>query len=379
MRISANKGRWANGPSTTRKWLTGLAAVAVLLGIGSSTAYAQFTCTANSVVPQINRAEGEAELEGDYVLTCTGGVSTPSGLPIPQVNITLSLNTTINSIKVGSGNVSEALLLIDEPFPNNNVVPAGDQAGEGQTVGQLGCLANNVTNCAMNSLGSGVGSSGSYNGTPGQYNVFQGVQTSPNTITWTGVPLDAPGDNIRIVRITNIRANAAQLGPGAGDMPNVIQATIGITGSESVLITTPEQVVGEVITGLGSSLAPGPGSFPACSGGGGTFTVSAAEQFSTAFLVQNYNQTITPFDDTYSPDDTSSNANQNVPGFSYGTESGLRLDSFARGRDVCRSGRKRRARNPRHSAPTHLDGRRGGERELVGAELCLLDRQLWIR
>ena len=325
MRISANTACRENGPWNIRKWLPGVAAAAVLLGIGSSTAYAQFTCEPISE-PTLNRAEGQAELVGDYVLQCTGGTATNAGQPIPQVTITLQLNTSITSRIVGSGNVSEALLLIDEPFPSNNVVPAGDESGEGQTVGQLGCLASNFTNCAITSLGSGIGATGSYNGTPGHYNVFQGVQTNANTITFTGVPLDPSGGNVRIVRITNLRANASQLGTPTEDMPLEIDGVVSVFGSELVDLISPEATLGLTTSGLGSALAPGPASLAQCVTASSTITVSAAEQYATAFLTQNYNQTITPFDDAYSPDDTSPNANQNVPGFTYGTESGLRLD-----------------------------------------------------
>src|SRR5580658_5509337 len=103
MRISANIGCRDTGASNFRKWLPSLVAAAVLLGISSSTAYAQFTCTPTGS-PNLNRAEGEAELQGDYVLSCNGGSPTPFGQPIPQVNITIQLNTSINSRVVGSGN-----------------------------------------------------------------------------------------------------------------------------------------------------------------------------------------------------------------------------------------------------------------------------------
>src|SRR5271170_5150685 len=70
-----------------RKWLLALAVVGLLLGVSSSTAYAQvggnsFTCAATAV-PNIVRAEGIAELMGDVILNCTGGTPTVAGLPIP--------------------------------------------------------------------------------------------------------------------------------------------------------------------------------------------------------------------------------------------------------------------------------------------------------
>src|SRR6202020_3232446 len=89
--------------------------------------------------------------------------------------------------------VSGAGILIDEPFPSATPVPSTATPTPGGTVGQLGCLAINNTNCAITSTGPGVGSAGSYNGTAGHYNIFQGVQNGVNAISWTGVPIDAPG------------------------------------------------------------------------------------------------------------------------------------------------------------------------------------------
>ena len=104
-----------------RKWLLALAAVGLLLGIGSSAANAQtsgtFTCTATAGVPNIVRSEGLTELLGDLVLNCTGGIPTAGGSPIPLQNVQVTINTNITSRLINSSNVSEALLLIDEPFP----------------------------------------------------------------------------------------------------------------------------------------------------------------------------------------------------------------------------------------------------------------------
>ena len=84
-----------------RKWLLAFAVVALLLGMGSSanaqTQNAAFACTANAGVPPIVRAEGIAELVGDLILNCTGGTFTPGGLPIPQSNVQIFLNTNVTS------------------------------------------------------------------------------------------------------------------------------------------------------------------------------------------------------------------------------------------------------------------------------------------
>ncbi len=175
---------------------------------------------------------GITELLGDLDFWCTGGSPTPAGQPIPLQNVQISINTNITSRIVGAGNISEALLMIDEPFPSANVVPVGTAPGVGQTVGQLGCLANNNTNCAITSVGFGVGATGSYNGTAGHFNIFQGVQNGVNAIAWTGVPIDAPATaGTRVIRITNIRANAFQLGVSSTLVPTQISEIIAVNGS----------------------------------------------------------------------------------------------------------------------------------------------------
>ena len=108
-----------------RKWLLAFAAAALMLGLGTS-AYAQgataFVCQATAGNPNIVRAEGVTELVGDLVLNCTGGAPTAVGVPIPLSTVQISLNTNVTSRLTGGGfsdgNVTEALLTIDEPFPD---------------------------------------------------------------------------------------------------------------------------------------------------------------------------------------------------------------------------------------------------------------------
>ena len=86
-----------------RKWLYALAMAAVTVGL-SVPANAQggaILCTA-STVPTLVRAQGYAELVGDYVLTCTGGTPTPASTSattgiVPSVNIQVFLSTNITS------------------------------------------------------------------------------------------------------------------------------------------------------------------------------------------------------------------------------------------------------------------------------------------
>jgi hypothetical protein len=100
-----------------RRWFYALAVVALLAGLAVpvSAQAPPFTCSTSVTVAPVVRAEGYTELVGDLVLNCTGGVPTAIGLPIPQVNFTVFLNTNITSRLVAAGLFNEALLIVDEP------------------------------------------------------------------------------------------------------------------------------------------------------------------------------------------------------------------------------------------------------------------------
>src|SRR5205085_1304354 len=122
-------------------------------------------CTLNAGVPPIVRADGLSELIADAVLTCSGGVAGQS----TPVNLSAFLNVSITSRLVN--NATEALLLIDDPPP--------------------GLLS------------------------PGA-NVFRATQAGANQVVWSGVPVVAPGPGkTRLLRITNVRGNASQIGAGS--------------------------------------------------------------------------------------------------------------------------------------------------------------------
>ena len=338
-----------------RKWILALVAVGLLLGIGSSTANAQgINCSVSSGVPATLRAEGITELTGDLVLSCTSPAGTPGatiggtpgGVAIPQYNVQISINTNLTSRIVGTGNISEALLMIDEPYPGNPPVPANPQATLPTTnpVVQRGCLANNNTNCAILSQGSGgIGATGNYNGGVGHPNMFQGVQNGVNSIAWTGVPIDPPGSNgTRVIRITNIRANAFQLGVSSTLIPTQINETITVSPPQNITINQPAggTAVGQVFPGLLQppsvkvGLIPGAAAYQQCNSVN-TFlltppglittdngiSVSATEGFAASFKPQNFAQMFPVAGGTYTAPGTF--IAQNVPGFAYPTESGF--------------------------------------------------------
>ena len=91
-------------------------------GGGGPTPLMCFVSTSNTPVI---RSEGLTEALSDIFIFCLGGTSAAVGQPVPQVNVTVYLPAPVTS-RLLKGNVSEALLLLDEPnsgLPLPGVVP----------------------------------------------------------------------------------------------------------------------------------------------------------------------------------------------------------------------------------------------------------------
>ncbi len=254
-----------------------------------------FICQANAGVPPIVRSESFADLVGDMVLACTGGTPTPRGQSVPQVNVTVFLSTNITSRLLASGLFSEALLIVDEPHspthPSRRILNCGDSGAPDTS------LANGLGVCGIQSTGNPTYT---YDGTAGvwfypssdlgQYpcdgsdpdpetdgnqghgastygcgrpNVFQGrtgVAQNPgqaNSVVFLGVPLDPPGNParpedglVRILRITNVRADANFTGVSSTFQTSQIQMNVSINGNTSLAINNPQQIVAYVQRGL---------------------------------------------------------------------------------------------------------------------------------
>jgi len=104
---------------------------------------------------------------------------------------------------------------------------------------------------------TGVGTAGGVNYLAGDAkntlpaNVFQGRQSGANQIVWLGVPIDPPGTtSTRIVRITNIRANANQLGVSSTLIPTQIVMFVSATSTTSIPINNPQQTVAFIQPGM---------------------------------------------------------------------------------------------------------------------------------
>ena len=264
-----------------------------------------------SAAPSIVPAEGIAELMSDVVIKCQGDRPTTIGMPIPQVTFRAFVNTNLSSRLVStSPDLSEALLLIDEPAPQN----------------QLVCPA---LPCPIQGTGGGVGSEpGSpYNGSAGHYNVFQATQISGNGLEWAGVPFDPPPTGrVRSLRITNLRADVWSIANCTCGVPIQMIAFVTTVGPSGITFRNQQFTIGypqsalrfahttATILSLSDHNIGKTGPAPATD-----FTVTFQEGFPAAFRPRTV---------AARPDDVSPSANQNVPGRVYPTASGFYNASF---------------------------------------------------
>jgi hypothetical protein len=115
----------------------GLSALGLFAGLASAQITSSpMNCVMSAVVPYL-RGEGLTEASGDITLTCSGGNAPAIGAQIPQATFTVFTNTTVTSRLLASGsNVSDALLLIDDPGSN--------ESGYGPSVPQIECPTPNT-------------------------------------------------------------------------------------------------------------------------------------------------------------------------------------------------------------------------------------------
>jgi len=331
-----------------RRCITALAALALFAGlaaaqVGGSGGQQSLSCATNVSVTPTLRAEGFTEQTGDITLTCTGGSAIAAGAAIPTVNIQIFLNANITSrllpVTNVSSNVSEALLLIDEPgsglgAPVPNFGPAAPQNLCQNPTGNPGCpevaqLA--TTTAAFGSVQTLVATDavGTSAAAPvAGRNVFQGIVSANGTsVTWLGVPILAPVTTglSRVLRFTNIRANATQLGGGSAAGATPVIASISISGATSLLISNPTPTVGFVSAGLSTS-QKGAASLAQCK----SFTTSTvnlltfSENFATAFKTR-----VQPLANTTNAGQSNNTPGQNVPGNIYNSESNFILPAIS--------------------------------------------------
>lgn len=260
-----------------RKVLPVLALVVMMAAVASA-ANSTFQCNANAGVPPLIRSEGLAEPVGDLTLNCTGG---EDNAPATFVNVQIFLSTNITSNVLGS--VTEALLMIDDPQPG------------------VQCL-HDSPNTPPNQLGTSPN-------TECTANMFRGQQVtgSPNSIIWRGVPIIPPGSaGTRILRVTNIRANATGV-PSGSFVPGTITEYISMTGSTTVPVANQPQMVAFVQDSLNVTIGSTTGK--QCTGSSIAASITFAEKFPSAFRkkIETSNDLVA--------------IEQDMPGLNYVTES----------------------------------------------------------
>ena len=280
-----------------RKWIPVLALLALLAGTASAQVGPALTCTSNAGVPPIVRAEGLTELVGDVVLNCTGGVAGTTF----NVNWQIFLNTNVTSRLVGgSSSQTEALLMLDELT----------------STGGVPCLSG----------------SSSCTATP---NTFRGAKAQDNSLVWLGVPFVAPGSGTRIIRITNVRANANQIGASSTLVPSQIVMYISASGSTSVPINNPQQTVAFIQPGIlfdirncnNSDAAGSNNAFNQCSSVNSTQFGSSSENADTSSSGRSPGSQVTlryreNFATAFKPQ-LATGQITSVPGIVYNSESGF--------------------------------------------------------
>lgn len=304
-----------------RKMLWAFALMAICVTIASAQVN-PLQCTANAGVPPAARTEGLAEEVGQVVIICTGGTPTAAGVEIPTVNIQVYLNTNITS-KIMSDPWTEALLLIDEPAPANQLVCGASGTDFDSNTGT--CRVKAATSIGVGPANNPWALPGSYDGGTGHPNIFQArctqsscASSSTSSIVWLGVPVDPPGTSgQRVIRLTNIRANAAGSSLVSGTLlPSAIYMVISISGTGSLPVTQQSLTVAIVQPGMQFSVQGNP-SFLQCNPQSSlcpSFRLRFQELFGTAF--RKVHTTASPQTGTA----ILTSVDQNMPGVIYNTE-----------------------------------------------------------
>jgi hypothetical protein len=255
-------------------------------------------------------------LVGDIAISCTGNAI--GGV----VNVTVAFTVPVTSrvLTNGSPAASEALLLLNEPgsgLPGTN---------------------NSQITCDAASAQAGTCSPNA--------NVFQGVASGANQVTFFNVPIAFNVEGtFCVLRITNLRINASVIPSNPGSVP--VQATLLASNSAILPLTNPNPIVGFVQSASSVQLLQPDLSGPLPSGGltvdgclplnqplalnpanpsapdGVSFVVRVAESFASAFLKITPMGIVAPDTDTRPPA-----VPQNIPGVIYTDETGFYNPAF---------------------------------------------------
>ncbi|MBM3796237.1 MAG: hypothetical protein FJW31_19745 [Acidobacteria bacterium] len=242
-----------------------------VFAFGATTAFGQvpLNCTAQAAGTPNIRSEGVAELVGDVLIQCNGGTPAGAAENLRQVNFQVFTQPSINitsrllNTSAGTGSFTEAVLFIDEPSENDQTLcggsayPSSVPTGSGQTLIQGVCGAHTGTGNGVGTYnpGTSVNVGSTYRG-----NAYQARQISSNSLIWQGIPFDPPGTlTTRVIRITNVRVNASQLGATASNVfpVQLFIATnaSGVSNPIAVPITNPTPTVANAQPSLSFTVA----------------------------------------------------------------------------------------------------------------------------
>jgi len=254
-----------------------LLSIAAVLMLASLPASAQpLSCVAQSSATPSIRAEGVAELGGDLLITCTGGLPTAAGQLIPQANLQIFAQpgVEITSRLLGDAGFTEAVLLMDEPLPSEQIICGGGTAPVADPA-VAACLQNTGIGIAGVSpylpssyVPQGFSSTNRPNAWLGQRFITNPNGLSSSSLIWRSIQIDPPGPGrYRVIRIKNLRFNASLLGATFGN-PAPIQVAISAAQSNqsgggftpppiSVPLSNSSPVVGLVQVTQNLTLVPG--------------------------------------------------------------------------------------------------------------------------
>ncbi|MFN7926103.1 MAG: hypothetical protein U0Q16_38755 [Bryobacteraceae bacterium] len=251
-----------------------LALAAPLFAIEALRAQTQpLSCAASAdSVPEI-RAEGQTERVGDFLIVCTGGTPTPAGQSLRAINFWLFNQPAVDmtsriTFANARDSMTEAFLLVDEPPPAKQTI-CGSPAYPYSSPAELVCEH------PASPKGDGLGTFDPDSG-KGRGNAYQGRLVSRTGMMWYQIPFDSPGTGrARVLRFTNIRINASQLGIPMGTSASVqlLFTTairfLGFPGSDGV--TNPQPVVAIARHSIQFSIPRKPDSCLACESANGAF------------------------------------------------------------------------------------------------------------
>jgi len=226
------------------------------------------SCSAQTFITPMIRAEGFTELVGDIQIRCVGGApfAPTRALPfIPTANVLVSLTNKVTSRLYTSTDpkISDAILMVDEPGSTNRVVVPGFGPGASLKLcgnpsnpaqGVVSGTCNQLVKWAEPATGTVVATENAdatITGTPTATsvqvpynadgslaaNAWQGILVSNSQVEFRGIPVLPPvtGNIERVYRITNIRVAAGgplQTGNAAGLLQ--VQAFLTNSGSTSL-------------------------------------------------------------------------------------------------------------------------------------------------